>query len=477
MSMFPSKVGRTLKTWARKLWPGDRKAPPVQPPASRRFDNKTFEERLKHICGGSKATLAGRLYFVNLDEIREHYAEKWAQIQDLVYRGVANIIDQHLTIDDFYTRRQSAFMIVFPNLSEREAAEKCLAIAEDVQKHFLGHDLELPPLDVQSTVATVSGELGLRSVTEVDEMLADAAPAAEVLAQEPPSAGTPAIARAADPADASTPALPSAPAENDPSEWQTPKRSRIDLRYRAMWHTRSKTVASYLCTPYFGDEAGANRLGVRVARETGNAERLAALDIRVVTKVVDDLAQRFSDAQSAFVICPVHFRTLAEPSTRKRFVEVLARLPAQHKDRLVAEVIQPSERFTEMDVALIKSVLGPLTRAYLARLPLWGCDLSVLAQGGVDAVGVDLSDYDLPEAKVLPALEEFALAANTAGLRCYVHGLPSLSLTTAAVCAGFDNIDGDTIATLSQGASQVYPLDAKQLYAHLLTDDEKQIPA
>ena len=462
--MFPNKAARKLTAWARRFWSREPEKPVTRTPVSRRFDNNTFEQRLRHICGGSKATLAGRLYFVNLDDVRDHYADKWAQIQDLVYRGVSNIIDQHLSIDDFYTRRQSAFLIVFPNLTKRQAAAKCIEIADEIQKHFLGHDLELPPLDVQSTVATVSGQLSLRPVSEIDDMLAEAPPVDQTVAQE------------SAPAEAPAPTLPPAPVETDPSEWQTPKRSKIELRYRAMWHTRSKTVASYLCTPYYGDEAGENRLGIRVARETGNAERLAALDIRVVSKVVDDLTQRLDD-KSAFVICPVHFRTLAEPSTRKRFVDVLAKLPAERKDRLVAEVIQPSDRFTEMDVALIKSVLGAATRAYLARLPLWGCDLSVLAQGGVDAVGVDLSDYDLPEAKVLPALEEFALAASTAGLRCYVHGLPSLSLTTAAVCAGFDNIDGDTIASFSQGASQIYPLDAKQLYAHLLTDKEEQVPA
>ena len=463
MPTSPLKAARKLTTWARSLWSRDREEPVAVPPtASKRFDNNTFEERLKHVCGGSKSALAGRLYFVNLDEIRNHYAGKWSQIQDLVYRGIANIIDQHLTIDDFYTRRKSAFMIVFPNLSEEEAAAKCLEIADEIQRHFLGHDLKMQ-LDIQSTVATVTGELRLKSVGAVDEMLTTAAPASDV------------VARTETPAEA--PVLTPPPAETDPSEWQTTKRSKIELRYRAMWHTRSKTVASYLCSPYHGDESGENRLGVRVARETGNAERLAALDIRMISKVVGDLAERFSEGQSAFLICPVHFRTLADPATRKRFSEVLAKLPAERKDRLVAEVIQPAEKFTDVDVALIKSVLGSTTRAYLARLPLWGCDLSVLSEGGVDAVGVDLSDYDLPEAKILPALEEFALAANTAGLKCYVHGLPSLSLTTAAVCAGFDNIDGDTISNFSQSSSQVYPLDPKQLYAHLLTDKADPVPA
>jgi hypothetical protein len=44
-------------------------------------------------------------------------------------------------------------------------------------------------------------------------------------------------------------------------------------------------------------------------------------------------------------------------------------------------------------------------------------------------------------------------------------------MITYAVCAGFDHIDGKPISSFDSLPNEIYPLDPKHLYAHLLTDD------
>lgn len=61
------------------------------------------------------------------------------------------------------------------------------------------------------------------------------------------------------------------------------------------------------------------------------------------------------------------------------------------------------------------------------------------------------------------AFDRFCDGAQKAGLRTYVHGLRTMSMTTAAIAAGFAYVDGDTIKSVSEDAGGLYRFEMRNL--------------
>jgi hypothetical protein len=68
-------------------------------------------------------------------------------------------------------------------------------------------------------------------------------------------------------------------------------------------------------------------------------------------------------------------------------------------------------------------------------------------------------------------MERLAAMAAKAGLRSYAHGLTSVSLTTAAIGAGFDYIDGDVVTTVVDTPVEAYRFEARNIYANSFPRD------
>jgi hypothetical protein len=108
----------------------------------------------------------------------------------------------------------------------------------------------------------------------------------------------------------------------------------------------------------------------------------------------------------------------------------------------------------------------------VARVPLGITRFHHLKTAGFASVGLDISTYVGPEAKVQSLLDDHVVEANKLTLKTYIHGLRSISMITYAVCAGFDHIDGQPISSFDTTPNDIYPLDPKHLYAHLLAEKD-----
>jgi len=232
-----------------------------------------------------------------------------------------------------------------------------------------------------------------------------------------------------------------------------------EFNYRPIWNTRIRQVSSYACLP------------VVPLRATDGRER-AESDRRCLDKIIGDSALLIlAEGRNTNIFFPVHFGTLMDPELRSVFDRTARTIPPGLKDRLVAEVIDLPTTFERAEILRLKATLSGVAQAMVARVALGITRFHHIKTAGFASVGLDISTYEGPEAKVQSLLDDHVVEASRFTLMTYIHGLRSISMITYAVCAGFDHIDGKPISSFDSLPNEIYPLDPKHLYAHLLTDD------
>ena len=85
-------------------------------------------------------------------------------------------------------------------------------------------------------------------------------------------------------------------------------------------------------------------------------------------------------------------------------------------------------------------------------------------------VGGEVED----ERDLIRAMQRFTKPSEGVGLRTYIRGLSSLSMTTAAICAGFDQVDGDAVASIVDAPKAMYRFEPLDLIRNLTGSDAKR---
>lgn len=279
---------------------------------------------------------------------------------------------------------------------------------------------------------------------------------AELLALDIPSA-------VAATASAPEPALPEPP----PFDWSE---AEVIFSYLPMWQVSKKAINSYLCQLALKANEQIHPIEAMFDDEIDESV-IAALDRLVLRKVLQDIHILLRSEHRNIVVVPVHFSTLVSSRARREYLGVCTLVRPEHQPYLVWELIYPHIGISNGPVQQAASVLKPHARAILLRVDLDYPQFDDLAPAGVYAVGTDLADRTQSEAELIHKLEIFKTRAERSGLKAYLHGARSLSLATAAVCAGFDHIDGGIIAPPIDNPEGIQTYRIESVYAHVFGAD------
>jgi len=74
----------------------------------------------------------------------------------------------------------------------------------------------------------------------------------------------------------------------------------------------------------------------------------------------------------------------------------------------------------------------------------------------------------LEEKSLFTLIYNFAAATSATGLDTYAHGIGTLSLTSTAVCSGFDFVNGDAVISIADSPNHIYRFSLADLYSELL---------
>ncbi len=244
----------------------------------------------------------------------------------------------------------------------------------------------------------------------------------------------------------------------------------VQTVYRPVWHVRRQLLTSYSCLPAVRHPTLPMVVGDALLPESARPEATSALDLPLLRRAVGDLTGALKQRRRMIVMPPLHAQTLFRPRFRDEFMAVCRNCPALTRRHLVFELVVPPEEMPGFQATDVVAQLRHWCRAVIVRLPLETDTLYIWKELGVHAVGIDLTDRAGDERQVLKALDRFAALAENTGLQSYVQGLPSFSTTTAAVCAGFSYIAGQTLPAEADTLSGIEPFTPKMMFESLFSD-------
>ena len=240
----------------------------------------------------------------------------------------------------------------------------------------------------------------------------------------------------------------------------------LTFLYRPMWHVPHRVINAHLCQP-------AARLGRQYAvgdalLPKGADSQLAALLDRVVLrKTVEDAHEMLDSGAKGVLIVPVHHSTLTGSRARRDYLAVCNAIQPVLAKYLVWEILEPVSSMSASQLAPAVAALKALGRAVLVRIDIDHPRFEDFFGIGIHSVGTDVEHCSIPEAELIRKLELFRARAERYGLRCHVHGLRSTSLLAAAICGGYDYVDGDGVVGATDHPRGVSSFSLGDLYRHL----------
>lgn len=411
------------------------------------LSREEFERHLKGMARpeAPAAPLAGRVNFIGLSKIREKLGDRWGRVAERADDITRRAIERRLTAVDVYTRyRELHYLIVFANLPREQAQLKCALIAEEITKRLLGEDLAPDLLEVKTMISPLGDAVEFEDVPQIESLAARLAEGDSAEAAEP----GPRTAAPPDEDDIWWEAQPQATAE---------LLSDVAFVYRPMWDVRHKAVTTYACTPIPGPR------GPQL--HVADPSVLRRLDALVQRRVITDLRKLVKANRRMMLTLPVHFETLAAVASRNEYIELCRRGISPEGGRLlVFELVSIPDGLPQSRLLDLSAILRRFGRSVLMRTPVARTMFRPASETGIAAVGIEAPGDSVPEARQMQDMERFAAAARRAGLTTYVHGLQTISLTTAAIAAGFDFIDGDILTSVVDRPQNVYSFEMAQLF-------------
>ncbi len=459
----------------------------------RPVDVAVFANKVKQVLDRQGVATGGTIYIVDLSQFREQLGDKWPQLAGRVEMMVDAEIRRRLTPVDLYAKLGgSAFVIVFGSLTQDEAKLKCALIAEEVRKRLVGVDSALEDVKVGSAVAhldqkTWVEDIDLENLTrnmiqsQADEAVK--APRFHLRERSPRDTGqdfgTPAVQwrmrskgprgsrPGPDPLPSDSESADPLSSDSESTVTSSLESTRIHFVYRPMWDVRREVLSTYFCRPVRLDSSSQGTIDDDLPMGRTVAE-VVDLDILTLQKVIGDLKALVEKNRRVLVGLPMRFRTLGAPlAQRTKLVEVLHTIPDELRRLLIVEIVDVPDGTPGTRLVDIVETIKPFTRAVYLQTNLGLRNFSRLGEMRIFAVGLDTHSLEMDEDDCIEVLQEFAEAANALGLRTYIHGLRSLSLTAAAVCAGFDYVGGDTVASIIDAPEEMYKYRFEDLFREL----------
>jgi hypothetical protein len=404
-----------------------------------------FDDRLRALVRAQPATLTGGVNFVDLAGLKEKLGERWQRVAERADEIARHAIEARLGRTDMYTRfKDLHYVIAFGNSTKDEAQLKCALIAQDISTRLLGDtgETDSDVILVQTAVRDSQGNVVMET-----------APPLPVLAERLFSATNA-------PASAAPPAATTERGQED----QPDPLLDVQIVYRPLWDVRNRVVSTYAYTPAIALPTGRPLIGSAALPPGSDPAIASRFDGMVLQRMLSDLDRLKQAGRQLLLVVPVHFETLATTVRRNEYLKHCAKMPMFARRLVMFEVQNVPDGVAQDRLTDLASGLKQTGRAVNLRMPLSTTLFRGFKSAGIWGVGVDLGQQAGPESQTILMLQRFAEASERAGLRSYVFGLRTLSLTTAAVAAGFNYVNAVVVTSFTETPGDMYRFDKRDLF-------------
>ncbi len=214
-----------------------------------------------------------------------------------------------------------------------------------------------------------------------------------------------------------------------------------------LWNVERNVISAYACFALVPTGDSGTAYDDAELAVTGNSEDILQLDHALQDRVLAELAAVRGDGRKLLLVLPVHFETLAAAAHRRRYAQKLAELAGDSANLLIVEVTGLPSGVPQSRIVELIAPLRPHCRRVSTRLRAETVDFAPFRGAGVLTVGCDVGSRFGAEPLIIQHLGRFSRGAQKAGFgTIYVCGVPSLSMATAAIGAGFGFVSGIGVA-------------------------------
>ncbi|MBL8644558.1 MAG: EAL domain-containing protein [Rhodospirillaceae bacterium] len=243
----------------------------------------------------------------------------------------------------------------------------------------------------------------------------------------------------------------------------------LKLGFHPMWHVQHKLITGYRCVLALNGTRPTLREASRMLNETADDVIKAKIDMAACTQAVERVQTMLRYGRKALLIVPVNFSTIEQPRFLVPFMDTLGKAAPDAMKLLVFELLGLPPGVTRFRLQEPFSHLRSKCRAVVVRTGSDFTNLEAFRDMGAHAVGLDAGEYPWKEHKMIAYMEQFAAIAQRHRLQAFVHGVPTNSLTVAAVAAGFTYVDGPAIAGSLEAPEAIHEFAVESLYARKAT--------
>jgi CheY-like chemotaxis protein len=416
--------------------------PPKQPhreaPTSTEHRATALEEGLEEILSQGATGSAGRLHFINLAEIRETMGDDWERQAAKVMTIAENVIDRHLTKGSVCNRQAAdAFILMFPDLGEEEAAVLVEAIADEIATKLLGEDYR--------TYRHLS-------LTAATESLKDVADGGRNVTQAALAAAFAKRAAAANSEDVGKVDMISRMLQ------------RLTVGYQPVWNRQSERVSAYHACPHLPTVADGYG-NDETERYTAVDPIVVDIDAHLLSWLAEHLPKCGSGGSRPATIVPINYQSLVGDN-RKRLAEAFQGISKSGLSKLV--MIEIAAIPDSANAEAVQQAIG-MPREFSHPLIVRGSPDRKFASWARKAGAAFLSlqfetdNDDGNGQRHDRRIRNFADGVRALGLKPYIHGLNTMGGVKQAVAAEVPLLAGSALGRVLDRPGETYSLRKERL--------------
>jgi len=166
------------------------------------------------------------------------------------------------------------------------------------------------------------------------------------------------------------------------------------------------------------------------------------------------------------MIVPVNFETLATSLTRGEYLRTCELIPPALRRLLIFEVEQIPKGVMAERLIDVSRYLKSYCRSFTCRVALDFDEFASVQRGGFAVVSCHVHGMGSEHA-VLQGMDRFVEGAERQKLQTCIYGIQSVSLTTAALAAGFVYIGGEAVSSLGEAPRGLFKFETADVYRDL----------
>lgn len=210
----------------------------------------------------------------------------------------------------------------------------------------------------------------------------------------------------------------------------------VPVSFRPIWNVKKNYLCGYIIRP----------TGTPDELQALDAEsRDAILDLGMLTRTAQALAELQARGEKSVVVVPVGFNTLNLYPWRGHYLSLLRRIPEEVRSFIVLKLNRIPQTAPKERLQTIQRDVSDLCRALAFKTDLLGAHLDSVVRGDVHACALTLPENFMDGEDAVGAIARFA--GKVSGISCVpmVDGVDTRAALCAAVSAGYGYLSGKAV--------------------------------